>query len=535
MNPEIVSRSIDAQTDKSRSWLFVQIGVFLVLLFSYAYFWHDRDWNTASRLMLTYAIVDRGTVVMDGLDDHSRDFAYWNGKYYCDKTPGFSFLAIVPYAIDRYEFGAPPHPLGRRGPELPHWPADYWTTLGVSGLLTAATGVLLARWARDLGCSPRRAVLVALGYGLGTPAFVYATLAYGHQAAAFSLLAAFRLLWKSDRKASVEGRSNEPKSRLNSADAKASDQSYASTRTNRSIAIRSSLAGFCAALAATIELQVGPVAALLGFYLITQVLIRSKPKFAVAAFAAGALIPTAAFLAYNAVAFGDPFDLGYFHLKTARYAKIHSHENPLGLVAPRIEVVRELLIGSKRGLFWYAPILLLASPGWVALVLRRFGSVAIVSTLASVAIFLANAGYPEWSGGWTTGPRLLAPLIPFAMMGVAGLLALDYRGIDAVAIALAATGGIVVLLFQGVGARIPDAIDDPLFRAVAPIWRGSRLPPWRGGDRFARTAFSVLFPRTEASLSSRFASARFVPLVAIQAVLIAVLVALSARKKDSTT
>ena len=48
--------------------------------------------------------------------------------------------------------------------------------------------------ARDLGCSPRRAALVGLAYGLATPAYVYATLAYGHQLSAFALLASFALI-----------------------------------------------------------------------------------------------------------------------------------------------------------------------------------------------------------------------------------------------------------------------------------------------------------------------------------------------------
>ena len=34
------------------------LGVFLILWASYAFFWHARDWNTASRLMLTYSLVD---------------------------------------------------------------------------------------------------------------------------------------------------------------------------------------------------------------------------------------------------------------------------------------------------------------------------------------------------------------------------------------------------------------------------------------------------------------------------------------------
>ena len=39
------------------------------------------------------------------------------------------------------------------------------------------------------------------------------------------------------------------------------------------------------------------------------------------------------------------------------------------------------------------------------------------------AVFLVNLSYPEWTGGWSTGPRLLVPLLPFAMLPVAALLA----------------------------------------------------------------------------------------------------------------
>ena len=46
--------------------------VFLILLASYSFFWQRRDWNTASRLMLTYSIVDRGTVAITGLEITNR-------------------------------------------------------------------------------------------------------------------------------------------------------------------------------------------------------------------------------------------------------------------------------------------------------------------------------------------------------------------------------------------------------------------------------------------------------------------------------
>ena len=174
-----------------------ELWVFVILLGSYAFFWHSRDWNSASRLMLTYAIVDRGTIIIDGLDEQTGDKAFFGGHYYCDKLPGFSLLATGPYLLAKCVLGLPDHPLNRKA--FAYWPADYWVTLGTSALFTALTGVLLAGLARDLGCGPRRAALVALAYGLATPAYAYATMSYGHQVSSFALLASFALLWRTDR------------------------------------------------------------------------------------------------------------------------------------------------------------------------------------------------------------------------------------------------------------------------------------------------------------------------------------------------
>src|SRR5262249_21836966 len=147
----------------------------------------------ASRLMLTYAVVDRGTVTIDGTEEQTHDRAFSNGHYYSDKLPGYSLIATAPYALSRLALGLPPHPLKVSG--LAHWPADYWVVLGTSGLLTAFTAALLVGLARDMGCGPRRSALVGLAYGLATPAFAYATMAHGHQSSAFALLASFALLW----------------------------------------------------------------------------------------------------------------------------------------------------------------------------------------------------------------------------------------------------------------------------------------------------------------------------------------------------
>ncbi len=299
----------------------LDVCLFVVLTASYAYFWHNRDWNVSARLMLTYAMVDRGTVVLNGLDDHSRDLAMVDGRYYSDKTPGYSLLAAVPYALSRL-MGFPPHPLDRPGPSMPYWPADYCATLGASALPTAIAAVLLARISRELGCGPRRSAILALGYGLGSNAWVYATLAYGHQPAACALLSSFSILWF--------------------------------TRNNRGAKLPIVFAGALAAFASVIELQAGPLSALLGIYLLVQVVVGKRGAMAIVFFAAGAFPPTAVLLGYDYLAFGNIFDQGYFHLHTPRFAKVHSLSNPLGLTAPSRAPWR-LSFGAGRGAFCSSP------------------------------------------------------------------------------------------------------------------------------------------------------------------------------------
>ena len=277
--------------------------VFLILIGSYSYFWHRRDWNTASRLMLTYAFVDRGTVAITGLEIQTEDKAKFEGQFYSDKFPGFSVLATVPYAFSKVALGLPPHPINQKQ-AFPYWAADYWCTLGTSGLFTAGTAVLLALSARELGCSARTACFIALAYGLATPAYVYATLAYGHQTSAFALFASFFLLGKK---------------------AKRPRESY-----------QLLLAGFLAAYAAVIELQVGPVSAILGFYLLAQCLRRDRRPDALALFAVGAMAPTLILLTYNQLAFGSPWDMGYSHHTT--FGHVHKRRK-----SPRPDRPRSVL------------------------------------------------------------------------------------------------------------------------------------------------------------------------------------------------
>jgi hypothetical protein len=394
-------------------------------------------------------------------------------------------VATIPYLLARWTLGLPPHPMGTDA--LAYWPADYWVTLGTSGFFTALAAVLLMRLAGDLGCSPRQGALVGLAYGLATPAYVYATLAYGHQLTAFALFGSLYLLWKA-----CGGR---PSARLVAA-------------------------GFLAAAAAVIELQVAPVVVVLGLYLLAQCVAGRRRPDAFAYFALGAVAPTLFLLGYNLLAFGSPLDMGYFHHATAQFARVHNRQNPLGLRMPDPALIGPLLWGEHRGLLFYAPILWLSVPGWFVLASRRQTGLWVGSLACVLTVFVVNLSYPEWTGGWSTGPRLLVPLLPFAMVPVAAVMAGTgpwSRAVFRLAAMLSAFGAILMLLYQGVGARIPQDVPTPLRSIVWPLWTGSMsVSRWWTGDRFTRTVAAVLAPDWVQSLPEGQKWRQFVPLVLCQ-------------------
>ena len=125
-----------------------------------------------------------------------------------------------------------------------------------------------------------------------------------------------------------------------------------------------------------------------------------------------------------------------------------------------------LLWGRHRGLTFYAPILLLDRAGLDCACARRCFSRGCGDDFSSSrSVLMVNIFYPEWTGGWSTGPRLLVPLLPFAVLPIAGLLAgdavLSGGPRPGCALALSLAGATEMLSFQGVGGRVPHDIADP--------------------------------------------------------------------------
>ncbi len=428
-----------------------------LLFVAYSYFWQARGWNHASRLALTYSLVDRGTARIDGLEEQTRDRCYLDGHYYCDKPPGQSWLGAVVYALFRPWLT--PHPL--HGPRLNLWWPDYVITLLTSGLATALLGVLVYFAALSGGCSARWAVILAVAFGLATPVFPYATLFFGHNTAALATFGAYMLLRRSD----VSGR-----------------------WTATGMLVIGLLAGY----GVITEYQVVGTSVCVAGYAAWA----CPGKRLLAAFALGAGACAAALCCYHAATFGGPFQLGYFHETEPQFQEIYSRQNPLGLQFPTWDRAISLLI-SPRGLLWFAPVMVLVPYGVWLLVRRRQWREALFVIVPGGCLFLVNASHPTWWGGWATGPRYLVPIFPFLFLAVAAVAA---RASPArTLIVPLALAGFIVCLFSTawrLGGSLPDyeypGGDNPLVNIVWPdVCRGSIGPSnignllFHGGWRYS--------------------------------------------------
>jgi hypothetical protein len=354
-----------------------------MVLTAYGYFYQAGGWNQNSRFDLTRAVVERGTLSIDAYHRNTGDKSRREGRYYCDKAPGVSMLAVPAYAAVRGLFG--PGPGERPSPGFLAGAAQVSTVWAV-GIPSALSVLALCLLLAALGVGLRARLALAAAYGLATLALPYSTLLYGHQLAGALTVIAFALLVRARRSGQPPG-----------------------------VALLFAAGALLGASVVVEYPSALAVAALTSYAAFTV-----RPVRRLAWLMAGGLGPALALAAYHAAAFGGPLTLPY-EFSTQPHRSMGFF---MGLGVPDPTALAHILVTPYRGLFFSAPWLLLAIPGAWFLWRRRGGAAraeaAVCIAIAVIFVWL-NASLVDWEGGWTMGPRYLVPCLPFLVILVAGL------------------------------------------------------------------------------------------------------------------
>jgi hypothetical protein len=352
---------------------------------------------------LTHSLVNHGTLNIDLYHENTHDKAYVNGHYYSSGWPGPSLAAVPAYLSFKVLYGLMPpavlQPLSslqshRQGVAAGFYQRDnlhfflssIWLTWFCLAPLSALGTAALYRLLRRTRAAHRHALAVALLYAWGTPVFHYSTTFFSHVFTATITLTALCVI-----------------------------AGFEPTPGKWQMAGLGALTGS----ALLMESQGAVLLALFGLYS----LWRWGPR-ALAWQVLGAAPLAAVLLAYNTLAFGSPWTLPYAYLVGENFTRFHS-TGFMGMAAPRLGRLLSLTFGAERGLFLYAPILLLAHIGWLNALRgprRETRDVALLAAAGTAAILVWISAFEAWFPPSSFGPRYLVAAIPLLAFGVAHAL-----------------------------------------------------------------------------------------------------------------
>ncbi len=437
------------------------LPLFLLLFFTYAYFFPRwASWSQNSRLDLTMALVDEGSLSIDDYYTNTGDYAEFEGHFYTDKAPGVSFLGVPVYAAYRavaalppvarlmekiarsaaFEATLNPEGTGVALDKLYFMGALYAVTMATIALPAALLGVLLYAYLGRVFPGEKSLRLGATFiYALATPAFAYGGMLFSHQLTAFLLFAAF--FWVTE------------------------------TAQRETAAFPLFGAGFLAGWAVISEYPAALIAIAIGLYALWK-----RPSWQTALWmGAGALLPGILLMGYDYAIFHTILPVGYKY--SVNYHNLHD-QGFISLTGPNLPALWGITFGTLRGLFFLSPVLLLAVPGfwwW-----RRSGEQTAEWTLslwAVLSFLLFNGSSIMWQGGYAVGPRYLLPMLPFLMLAFA-------RGLRRVWGSLAGRFATMLLLGWSLfavwaetlgGQSFPDWTPNPLFNYSLPYWREGNI------------------------------------------------------------
>ena len=332
--------------------------LFLLTFATYGYFFAGGGWNQNATFNLTRAIVERHAFAIDAYAGNTGDVSFAAGHIYANKAPGLAWLAAIPYA-PLYAFERA-HGANAGDARLLTINA-YLCSLVCVALPGAFIPSMLFLYARRRGVDARWAALVAMTMALATQLLPYATILMVHVPSAALLFFAL------------------------------------TTR-------RRALAGFAVGLAVAMNYLCAPALLIFAFVGSRKTWLR---------YAAGAAGPLLALLVYQRVCFG-----GFLTTSVAvTDPRFLTHGAPLGVLQwPSLSVLYAITFSAYRGVFFFAPVLIVAACGFRAWWCAERASCA-AALVVTLAFFAFNASFNGWEGGFGIGGRYLVPLIP--LFGIA--------------------------------------------------------------------------------------------------------------------
>jgi hypothetical protein len=410
---------------------------FVLLALTFAYFFQGSDPNQTSRMLLTKNLVERHAPDITPDAYRTIDKGFHAGKYYSDKAPAVSLLATLPYAamniadrvvgIDKGSFAIQRVRL-------------HMLAMVTSGLAGALAAYFLSQTLLLLGSSKKESDLLCIGYALGTLAFPFSTVIFGHQTAACVLIGSFYLLQRM---------------RLGS--------DLASPKRLASL-------GLLWGLSIIIEYPTGLLVAVLGIYLLA---LDPRPSSIVRVICwtgVGAILPLSLHTSFVWWSFGSPFSLPYKYVSDPMFVA-HVSAGVLGINSPSKVGVFGVLFSRYRGIFYYCPFLILTLLGFRAW-LRQGGFLreAVVCSVMIVVYLFFCTSYYAWDGGGSVGPRHLVPVLPFFVIPIGRYLkegrVATWLTRFAITVSVAIMGACVAVIVQLPEGDVHGF--DPLYEFVVP-------------------------------------------------------------------
>jgi hypothetical protein len=464
----------------------VAAGLFLLVWLSCVWFGsYPLNPNNATRLFGAIELVEQGDARIDRFESLTIDKARFGRHYAMDKAPGMTLMAVpaiwlantVSHGTSRDQV------IDVTDPRFNHFLKARLQLAAAmtSAALTAFAAVLLFDFGAGITGSVMAGLFGALGYALGSVVWGWSTTVFGHAPAAALLIVATWAVWR--------GTSGERELR----------------RWRYPI-----MAGAALGWAVVIEFPAASAALAVGLWALWRtrgVEWPTRARLYVPTFAA-ALLVLVPLAVYNQIAFGTPFKLGYENVIGFNGMR----QGLFGLTYPKPGVVFELLLGSRRGLFWVAPVLTLGMVGLATLIRdRATRDLGILAASIVVMMLLVNASYVYWDGGASTGPRHSLTAIPFLALGLAPFRArLRSRSARIAAAALLLLSMLFNLLVAATDIFDSEALAWPLWQGnllMALHGQFTTLPsdwwgwtPWRGLALYLVLALPLLWLITRAAI-----------------------------------